>query len=69
MHQNEAGFATASYTPFVAGASRTDHSTWAVRTPADTHNFSRYWRWDFGGSKYFMPTFNMDVLAYKGWLS
>ena len=63
MHQDDAEFATAAYTPFVAGASRTDHSTWAVRTPADTHGFGNHWDWHFGGSKYFMPTFNMDIMS------
>ena len=63
MHPDEAGFATATYTPFVAGASRTDHATWAVRTPVDTHNFGNHWDWSFGGSKYFMPTFNMDIMS------
>ena len=60
---SDPAFEDADYTPFVLTANRMDRSTWSVRTPADTHNFGNTWQWNFGGSKYFMPTFNQDYLS------
>jgi len=60
--------------PLVPGTRRDDFNTWTPRlswapeltggtanTTADP--FRRYWNWDMGGSKVYMPTFNRDPMS------
>ena len=47
--------------PLVEGTDIGDETTWVTHIPNNAADpFHTYWRWNFGGSTVFMPTFNKD---------
>ena len=52
--------------PVVEGTKIEDETTWKVHKLNDAANkFAAYWDWQLGGSKVYMPTFNMNKDSLK----
>ena len=72
LHPGQAGFSARAAESMITrpgGTSpdREQSGTWSPFIPgsAETAAFRDYWDWSFGGSKWFMPTFNRDWMSLE----
>jgi len=69
LHPNDPDFMAREAEPLIAGADRLNTATWTAILPdaeadSDSAQFRNYWTLtQAGGSKWFMPTFNQDILS------
>lgn len=67
LQPGDAGYANRLARPIIDTMDRDDVSTWIPRKPQAgiSDAFRDYWGWTQGGQKYFMPTFNRDIMSME----